>query len=113
MICCCVHYAQILDEIGRELPGSPCAFVAFDDGLARFLEGRAEIENQYARVVPDRGNAPALLGTARLGSGNVMGVFPPDCLTLSSIRARSCSTLHFGEATPTIGTCNAPLFTSA
>jgi O-antigen biosynthesis protein len=44
-----VHYAQILDEIGRELPGSPCAFVAFDDGLARFLEGRAEIESERLR----------------------------------------------------------------
>ena len=38
---------------------------------------------------------------------------PPDALTLSSMRARNCSTVHFGDATPTTGTCNAPLFTSA
>jgi hydrogenase expression/formation protein HypD len=28
--------------------------------LAQIADGRAEIENQYARVVPDAGNAPAL-----------------------------------------------------
>jgi hydrogenase expression/formation protein HypD len=28
--------------------------------LKQIKEGRAEIENQYARVVPDGGNAPAL-----------------------------------------------------
>ena len=29
--------AQVLDDHERELPGSPCALVAFEDGLARFI----------------------------------------------------------------------------
>jgi GT2 family glycosyltransferase len=50
--------ATFLGEDGAELPGSPCAFVAFPDGLARFLESRAEIETEklraetYDRLVP-------------------------------------------------------------
>ena len=53
-----VHRAHVLDDAGRELPGSPCVFVAFEDGLARFLERlgpvpaetlRAEL---YDRLVP-------------------------------------------------------------
>jgi hydrogenase expression/formation protein HypD len=34
--------------------------------LKQIHEGRAEIENQYARVVPDRGNAPALQAVSRV-----------------------------------------------
>jgi hydrogenase expression/formation protein HypD len=34
--------------------------------LKQIKEGRAEIENQYARVVPDRGNAPALQAVSRV-----------------------------------------------
>ncbi len=45
----CAHHAQILDDDGQELPGSPCAFAAFEDGLARFIDGRAEIESQKSR----------------------------------------------------------------
>lgn len=45
----CVHYAKILGDDGQELPGSPCAFAAFEDGLARFVDGRAEIESQKLR----------------------------------------------------------------
>lgn len=52
------HVATILTEEGVELPGSPCGFVAFPDGLARFLEGHGEIESEkprgafYDRIVP-------------------------------------------------------------
>ncbi len=35
---------KFCDENGRELAGSPVAFVAFADGLARFIGDRAEIE---------------------------------------------------------------------
>ncbi len=45
----CAHHAQIFDDSGRELPGSPCAFAAFPDGLARYIEGRAEIESEKLR----------------------------------------------------------------
>lgn len=45
----CAHAATILDEDGAELAGSPCAFAAFPDGLARFLETRAEIESEKLR----------------------------------------------------------------
>ena len=34
--------------------------------LKQIKEGRAEIENQYARVVPDAGNAPALTAVSRV-----------------------------------------------
>jgi GT2 family glycosyltransferase len=44
------HSATVLDEYGAELVGSPCRFVAFRDGLARFLEGRAEFESEKPRV---------------------------------------------------------------
>ena len=33
--------------------------------LKQIKEGRVEIENQYARVVPDAGNAPALAARSR------------------------------------------------
>ena len=52
------HVATILDEDGGQLAGSPCGFVAFRDGLARFLEGRAELESEkprgdfFDRIVP-------------------------------------------------------------
>jgi GT2 family glycosyltransferase len=45
----CAHFAQICDESGRELAGSPVAFVAFEDGLARFLGDRAEIDSEKPR----------------------------------------------------------------
>ncbi len=54
----CVHHAQVLDAGGRELPGSPCVFVAFDDGLRRFIDDHAEISSQrlrgdlYDRLMP-------------------------------------------------------------
>jgi hydrogenase expression/formation protein HypD len=34
--------------------------------LKQIKEGRAEIENQYARIVPDRGNTPALRAVSRV-----------------------------------------------
>jgi hydrogenase expression/formation protein HypD len=34
--------------------------------LKQIKEGRAEIENQYARIVPDEGNAPALRAVSRV-----------------------------------------------
>jgi GT2 family glycosyltransferase len=43
------HFAQIQDESGRELAGSPCAFVAFEDGLTQFLDRHAEIESERPR----------------------------------------------------------------
>ncbi|MGO8740240.1 glycosyltransferase [Rhodoblastus sp.] len=52
------HVATVLDENGAELTGSPCGFVAFRDGLARFLESRAELESEkprgdfFDRIVP-------------------------------------------------------------
>ncbi len=54
----CARSAQILDESGRELPGSPCAFAAFEGGLAHFLENCAEIESEklrgsfFDRIIP-------------------------------------------------------------
>jgi GT2 family glycosyltransferase len=53
--------ATIVTEDGVELPGSPCAFVAFPDGLARFLDGRAEIESERLRgALYDRLTPPSL-----------------------------------------------------
>ncbi len=52
------HIATVLDEHGAELDGSPCRIVAFRDGLARFIEGRAELESEkpradfFDRIVP-------------------------------------------------------------
>ena len=52
------HVATVLNEDGAQLYGSPCSFVAFPDGLARFLEGRGEIEAEkprgdfFDRIVP-------------------------------------------------------------
>ncbi|MDI9850035.1 glycosyltransferase [Rhodoblastus sp. 17X3] len=43
------HAATIVNEEGMELSGSPCAFAAFPDGLARFFETRAEIESERPR----------------------------------------------------------------
>jgi hypothetical protein len=45
----CAYFAQICDENGRELAGSPVAFVAFEDGLALFLGDRAEIDSEKPR----------------------------------------------------------------
>jgi len=44
-----VRRARVFDETGFELPGSPCAFVAFADGLRRFLEARAELKSEVPR----------------------------------------------------------------
>ena len=41
--------ARIVDETGGDLPGSPCDFIAFADGLERFLAERAEIESERPR----------------------------------------------------------------
>ena len=41
--------AHIVDETGGDLPGSPCDFIAFADGLERFLAERAEIETERPR----------------------------------------------------------------
>ena len=46
----CAHRVAIVDEEGAELPGSPCVFVAFPDSLARFLDGRAELESERPRA---------------------------------------------------------------
>jgi GT2 family glycosyltransferase len=43
------HAAAIVNEEGVELVGSPCAFAAFPDGLARFFETHAEIESERPR----------------------------------------------------------------
>ena len=40
---------QVVDESGLELPGSPCVVVAFDGGLARFLENAADIDSERLR----------------------------------------------------------------
>ncbi len=42
--------ARVIDENGRDLPGSPCAFVAFEDGLQRFLASRGELESERLRA---------------------------------------------------------------
>lgn len=53
-----VHRAHVIDDAGRELPGSPCVFIAFEDGLARFLErlGPAPAETLrgelYDKLIP-------------------------------------------------------------
>jgi O-antigen biosynthesis protein len=44
-----VRQAHVVDDTGRDLPGSPCNFVAFENGLSRFLEGRAELESEILR----------------------------------------------------------------
>jgi GT2 family glycosyltransferase len=44
-----VRRARIVDESGRDLPGSPCAFVAFARGLERFLEEHAETRSERFR----------------------------------------------------------------
>ena len=41
---------QILDDHERELSGSPCGFVAFEDGLARFVDQHAALEAQQPRT---------------------------------------------------------------
>lgn len=43
------HAATIVNEEGVELVGSPCAFAAFPDGLARFFDTHAEIESERPR----------------------------------------------------------------
>jgi hypothetical protein len=53
-----VHRAHVIDDEGRELPGSPCVFVAFEDGLARFLERLGPVPAEalrgelYDRLIP-------------------------------------------------------------
>lgn len=41
---------RVVDATGRDLPGSPCAVVAFPMGLERFLEGRAEVASERERA---------------------------------------------------------------
>ena len=41
--------AHFRDSAGRELLSSPCEFVAFEDGLARFLERLAPLESEALR----------------------------------------------------------------
>ena len=41
--------AHVRGEDGRALAGSPCAFVAYEDGLARFLERCSGIESETLR----------------------------------------------------------------
>ena len=40
---------RLIDENGRDLSGSPCAFIAFADGLERLLTERAELKSERAR----------------------------------------------------------------
>lgn len=42
-----VRQARVIDENARDLPGSPCAFVAFEDGLKSFLSSRAEFSSEH------------------------------------------------------------------
>ena len=44
------HQAQVIDGNGQELLGSPVFFVAFADGLARFIQNGAELESQRLRA---------------------------------------------------------------
>jgi GT2 family glycosyltransferase len=44
-----VRYARFIDNQARTLRGSPCAFFAFKDGLAKFLDAQAEIESERIR----------------------------------------------------------------
>lgn len=44
-----MRLAQIFDEAGRELPGSPCAFIASVDGLERFLSAHADVASEAPR----------------------------------------------------------------
>ena len=44
-----VRRTKITNEKGLELPGSPCVFVAFPDGLEEFLEERPEIDSEKLR----------------------------------------------------------------
>ena len=44
-----VHSIEVLTEAGERLPPGPVTFVAFDDGLERFLAGRSGLETQQLR----------------------------------------------------------------
>lgn len=44
------HRAQVIDDNGQEFSGSPVFFVAFADGLAGFVRGRAELESERLRA---------------------------------------------------------------
>ena len=41
---------KVVEENGRELPGSPCPVIAFPRGLEQFLEGRAELGAERLRA---------------------------------------------------------------
>ena len=43
------RHVRIVDESGRDLPGSPVAFLAFADGLERFLVERADLQSERPR----------------------------------------------------------------
>jgi GT2 family glycosyltransferase len=40
---------RVIDEAGVEIPGSPCDFVAFEDGLANYLEEAASLQSEALR----------------------------------------------------------------
>jgi GT2 family glycosyltransferase len=44
------HHARVIDGNGQELPGGPVFFAAFADGLARFIQDRADLESQKLRA---------------------------------------------------------------
>jgi O-antigen biosynthesis protein len=44
-----VRRASFVDDLARPLIGSPCAFFAFEDGLANFLSARGEIASEKIR----------------------------------------------------------------
>jgi GT2 family glycosyltransferase len=45
-----VHRVQITDQSGLDLPGSPCAFVAFADGLKTALDRIGSLESERLRA---------------------------------------------------------------
>ncbi len=44
-----VRQLRVIDDSGSEMTGSPCTFVAFENGLSRALEGFTEIESERLR----------------------------------------------------------------
>ena len=45
-----VRQIDVVAEDGTPMAGSPCFYVGFKDGLARFIEGRAELESDKIRA---------------------------------------------------------------
>jgi GT2 family glycosyltransferase len=46
----CAHHARVVDQDGRDLPGSPVFFVAFPDGLAQALQKCADLDSHRLRA---------------------------------------------------------------